>query len=324
VTGLAGLRCGFIESRDYSIDCTGVFDRYFSIDGSKTNCWFYTLTGVGHGPLNLVEAIENSCNVFFLVTGALIGNELKVLDTDEDSNTYGELIAGDIRDGAEYLGEVTKEFGLGVPTGIELRENTGILSTPSARRERLGIAEGDDYDRTEIDAMWYVNETAQTAFGQGDSKFSTLQLANYAATIGNGGNLYDLTILYKVVSSNFVTVREKTPSLRHTIPESDYIALLQEGMLRVSTRTSGTAYKEFGNYEPQVASKTGTAQVGGDTNEGAFVSYAPADNPEIAIAVNVEKGGSGSAIMKIAAMIYDYHFQGEGSVRAVAYGDLIP
>ena len=87
----------------------------------------------------------------------------------------------------------------------------------------------------------------------------------------------------------------------------------------------GTASDVFRNYHIRTGSKTGTAQVGGqDTNDGAFVIYGPVEDPEIAIAIAVEKGGSGSAIMDIARMIFDHHFKGESSIMAVPYGELIP
>jgi len=96
-------------------------------------------------------------------------------------------------------------------------------------------------------------------------------------------------------------------------------------MRAVSRNRLGTAFRVFGNYSIPVASKTGTMQVTGQAvNDGAFVCYAPADNPEIAIAIVVEKGGSGSAIMEIARTIFDHYFVSDGSFLAVPYGEIIP
>ena len=304
VTGFAGLRYGAVGGRYYPVNCTGVFDRYYAIDGTTINCWIFSVHRVGHGWSDIVQALEYSCNIYFLHIGAIIGP--------------------DVIQGAEIIGRVTQEFGLGVPTGIELAESVGILSTPTGRWERSGLPEGVNY-QDGIDARWWANDTVLTAFGQGDSRFTPLQLANYTATIANGGTLYDLTILRSIRYYDFTLRHEQTPSIRHVIPETDIMAMIQEGMLQASIGRRGTAYSVFGDYPIRVPSKTGTAQVEGqDTNDGAFVAYAPAVNPEIAIAVLVEKGGSGSAIMDISRMIFDHHFRTESAVTAVPYGELIP
>ena len=308
VTGFAGLRYGAID-RYTQINCTGVFDRYYDIDGTTTNCWIFTAHRVGHGLSDIVTSLEYSCNVFYLHIGA--------------------VFRPNVIEGANTLGAIAAEFGLGVPTGIELNESVGILATPHRRWELSGLPEGItfyiDEDDVVTDARWFVNETSQIAFGQGENRFTPLQLANYAATIANGGTLYDLTILRTIRSYDFITLHEQTPNVRHVIPESAHLEIIREGMLQASISRRGTAYSVFGHYPILAPSKTGTAQAEGqDTNDGAFVVFAPAENPEIAIAVLVEKGGSGSAIMDISRMIFDHHFRTESAVVAVPYGSLIP
>jgi penicillin-binding protein 2 len=324
VTGFAGLRSGLVSSRYWSRECTGVFDRYEHLD-FIAHCWFFLRNRIGHGWTELIPALEYSCNHFFLDVGALIGDSLRFLDDDPYSETYGQMRPGTVVDGAEYIGITTVEFGLGVPTGIEINENIGVLSSPSARRERLGIAEGEDYDGAEVDARWFAADTVLTAFGQGDSRFSPLQLANFTATIANGGTLYDLTILNRILSSDFRVLHVQEPNVRHIVPGAHHLELIQEGMVAASVGRRGTAYPVFGNYPIVVASKTGTAQIEGqDTNDGAFVAFAPAGNPDIAVALVVEKGGSGSAVMDISRMIFDHHFRSESAIMSVPYGNLIP
>jgi penicillin-binding protein 2 len=176
-----------------------------------------------------------------------------------------------------------------------------------------------------IDARWWANDTVLTGFGQGDSRFTPLQLANFTATIANGGILRDLTIVRSIRNPDLTIYEERTPRVRHTIPEYDLLDMIREGMVQASIGPQGTARDVFGNYHVTVASKTGTAQVGGqDTNDGAFVAFAPADNAEIAIALVVEKGGSGSAVMDISRMIFDHHFRTESAIITVPYGALVP
>jgi len=111
----------------------------------------------------------------------------------------------------------------------------------------------------------------------------------------------------------------------NVIPETEYIEMIQEGMLAASRGGRGTARRIFGTYQIPVASKTGTIQIEGQAaNDGAFVAYAPANEPEIAISIVVEKGGSGSEIMEIAKIVFDHYFIGESSFLATPYGELIP
>ena len=302
VTGFAGLRNGAI-TRHYPFEDTGVFRYYEHHDGFTANCWIYPLAGVGHGGVDIVQALECSCNFFFLMTAAKISH----FDEEEGVTIEGGAYS------AEEIGQAAREFGLGLPTGIEIRENTGFLSTPENRLEAR-------------DEGWWLADTVLTGFGQGDNRFTPLQLANYTATIANGGTLNSLTILRMIMSADFLDViYVHEPEVLHVIPETEYIEILQEGMVAVSRGGRGTARSVFGDYHIQVASKTGTAQVEGrDINDGIFVAYAPADNPQIAISIVVEKGGSGSAVMDIARMVFDYYFRSESSVLAVPYGVLIP
>ena len=96
-------------------------------------------------------------------------------------------------------------------------------------------------------------------------------------------------------------------------------------MLAVAKGAYGTARSVFREYPIPVAAKTGTVQVEGTSmNDGVFVCYAPADDPQIAISIVVEKGGSGSQVMDIARMIFDQYFMTESTFQVIPYGSLIP
>ena len=289
ITGLTALRHGVIE-RYSPINDVGVYDKY---PDYKPSCWIYQAVGVGHGELDIVHAIEQSCNYFFI--------------------SVADWIEGGDKGGAEAIAEVAQEFGLGLSTGIEIPEATGILATP----ENKLIYKDED---------WWSADTLQAAFGQGLNMFTPIQLANYAATIASGGTLHSLSLLRKVVSpdmSELLFMHE--PIVMHEFEEKEYIAIIQEGMQLVTRSKDGTAYSIFGDYPINVAAKTGTVELDAqERNNGVFVCYAPAEDPEIAISIVIERGGSGSAVMNIAKIIFDYYFGSDITAFTVPYGELIP
>jgi len=291
VTGLVGLRSIGRINRYYPIDCTGSFNRYEDV-GFVANCWFFNLNRVGHGPRDIVQALECSCNFYFLQVANWLGTA---------------------REGATLLAEAAMEFGLGRTTGLEIPESAGRLALPEVREELTG------------ETGWYDADTLLAGFGQGDNRFTPVQLANYAATLANGGTLYSLSFLHTIRNPNFEETYSHEPEVLNVIAETHYIEIIQEGMRAASRGRTGTAYRVFGDYRIPVASKTGTVQIEGRAyNDGVFVAYAPADNPQIAIAIVVEKGGSGSAIMDIAKVIFDHYFMTESPYFATPYGDIIP
>lgn len=224
-----------------------------------------------HGEVNIISALGNSCNYFFYWLGDMMG--------------------------VDAITAAAQEFGLGSKTGLEIPEKAGSLATPDFKEE----ATGD---------KWYAADTLITAIGQGYTQLTPVQIANYAATIANGGTLYKTTILKEVDNYNYTEkLFENTPEVKNEIEDAEaYIPLLQTGMRAVAS--TGTAASIFANYPIKIACKTGTVQSDASTtNTGVFVCYAPADNPEIAISVVVENGISGSTVMAIAQRILDYYFE---------------
>ena len=298
VTALAALRHIPRIDRYYPITDTGLFDKYKDV-GFAASCPIFQESRVGHGTLDIVQALERSCNFFFL----------QVSDWFPEGPQNGALL----------LAETAQDLGLGRTTGLEITENAGRLAIPAVKEI--------EYERGQVDTpLWVTGDTLQAGFGQGLSRFTPVQLANYAATIGNGGTLYSLSILRRVTSSDFTEIiYAHQPEELNRIKETEYIEILQEGMRAVASGNYGTARKTFSDYPIPVAAKTGTVQVeGAKANDGVFVCYAPADDPEIAISIVVEKGGSGSAIMDIAKMIFDHYFVKESTFYAIPYGELIP
>ncbi len=251
------------------INDLGIY-RYYESSNYTPACWIFTDTGRTHGNQNVVQAIENSCNYYFYEVGRRMG-----IDT---------------------LTEYGKKFGLGEYTGIEL---TG---------ESKGIFASREY-RKKIDSIWYPGDTLQASIGQSDHLFTPIQLANYVATLANGGTRYKLHLIKEVKSeADSKTILKNEPEIMDTvdIEDENYRAII-EGMKAVSE--TGTASNVFAGYPIPVGGKTGTASVPTGTANALFVAVAPLDNPQIAIAIVVEHGGHGNYVAPIAKNIISYYMQ---------------
>ncbi len=231
-----------------------------------------------HGYLNVTTALEKSCNIYFFE----LGKELGI----DKLNKYCTLL------------------GLGQKTGIELPEAEGVLASV-ANKEANG-------------QTWNAGDTVQAAIGQSDNLFTPIQLVNYCSTIANGGTRYKPYIIKSVLSADLSEViYETTPEVVNTLTISDSdLEIVKTGMRQVLTSPENSAHYIFEDCIVEAAGKTGTSQLKRttddgtvvDCNNGFFITYAPYDNPEIAIAVvgeNVETGGGMSAV---AVEIYNYYF----------------
>ena len=168
-------------------------------------------------------------------------------------------------------------MGLGVKTGVEVGEAKGVLAGPDYR------AQNDD--------IWYPGDTLQAAIGQSDNLFTPLQLANYVATIVNGGTRYKTHLVQGVYDpTSGLCLEEEKIKVEDNLKMKDenYHAIMQ-GMLECAT--TGTAAGVFGySYELTAGAKTGTASVPEGTANGVFVAFAPYEDPQIAVCVVVEHG----------------------------------
>ena len=197
------------------------------------------------------------------------------------------------RVGALKLTDYFKQFGLGVKTGVEVDDSAGIITEPAENG--------------------FGGNTLQISIGQMNA-FTPLQLANYTATLANGGTHYNATLISKIVSYNMSeTYDENEPKAKNKIKISDAtLKAVKEGMLSVTE--DGTGRAALGDYPIKVGGKTGTSQVEGKVDHSVFVAYAPFDNPEIAIAVVLEHANSSySAGMVVREMLNAYFFTKSGS-----------
>lgn len=284
VTTIAAINDGVIKP-GYEINDLGVYRR-FEDAGYLPRCMLYTTTngGATHGSINVMEALAVSCNYYFYEIGWMTG--------------------------IESIDETAKALGLGEPTGIEIYEETGHRANPAVKD---ALYDGDY-------SVWYGGDTVSAAIGQSENRFTPMQLCSYTAALANRGVRYQASFLRRVLSSDYEElVEEHTPTVLSRLEISDdaYKAYT-EGMRLAVTSYSGTSHGLFGDYDVAVCAKTGTAEHGsGGSDNASFVLYAPADDPEIAIAIYVEKGAQGGNLGNIAKAILDVYFSEASAVDTV-------
>ncbi len=243
--------------------------KYTYFSSYQPTCLVYSSTGATHGTIEVAEALGVSCNYFFFEVGRKVGIE--------DLNRYAS------------------DFGLGELTGIELPESKGQMASKKLREKNGGT--------------WYPGDVIQTAIGQSDSLFTPAQLANYIATMLNGGKRYKLHLVNEIVDYDTHEAVEKyQPELLNEFDLSETtINKVREGMRQVVT--NGTAKEAFADSEYKAAGKTGTAEVPDGADNVLFVGFAPYDNPEIVVAVVIEHGANSHYAAKIARDIFDAYME---------------
>ena len=222
--------------------------------------------------ISVVAAIRESCNIFFYDTGVKLGIS--------KMNEYRTLL------------------GLGQKTGTELAEEAGNLDSPEDRESKPNDP-------------WRPGYTLQSAIGQANNLFTPVQLANYCATIANGGTRYRPHFVKTVKKYDYssMLLDNKAEVVMKTGFNPKNIALVKEGMHQVAT--IGYCRKAFAGLPVEAAAKTGTSQKIRNhvtTHNGLLIGYAPYDKPQIAVCVVCEGFDSGTATSPVAAAIFDYWF----------------
>lgn len=246
-------------------------------------CWIYSQTGSTHGRINVSQAITDSCNYFFYEVGRLTG--IRTLDS------------------------YASQFGLGQSTGIEIGDSSGVLASPE-------WAESHDQE-------WTDGQTITAAIGQSYNLFTPLQLANYVATLVGGGDHYQAHLLKNVKAydnSRLLYMYNDKPMNTVEISDSTLSAVTR-GMHELTV--SGSVAYAFENCVVSAGAKTGSAQVGTDIANGVFVAYAPYEKPEIAVAIVIEKGGSGAALANTAVEIINSWFSRAQDGTAIGENTLL-
>lgn len=281
IVAAAALEEGMITP-ETKVFCNGSFTL-----GNRTyRCW----KKGGHGSVNLHQALVGSCDVYFYTVGKMLG--------------------------VDKIAEYARRFGLGEIAGIDLpNEKKGLVPTKDWKLKRKKEA-------------WQMGETISISIGQGFNLVTTLQLANAYAAFANGGTLWRPYLVKQIQSADGRAYKEFLPTKKGELnlkPET--IAVLNEALKGVVNEPGGTGQNaKLSGVE--VCGKTGTSQVLGlPENEKArrrkvlgafqkdhalFASYAPAQAPEIAIAVILENAGGGGAVAApVARRILSAYFEGK-------------
>ncbi len=278
VVASAALDTGEITTKT-KINDNGVYPY-----GDGQACWYYRSYGVGHGYLNLTQAIKYSCNYFFYDLGYRMG-----IDTI-----------------ADYAGR----YGLGKRTGVELMG------------ESSGIVASREYANSIGYTTWYPADTLSAAIGQSFNSYTPIQMARYISMIANGGKNVDVSTIKSIINpdgtevskeeiENFVkdTVGTENELKEDLNISEENLDAIREGMKGVTSEPGGTAYSTFADFDIDIAGKTGSAQTGNEGEaDGWFVGFAPYDEPEIAVVVMVEKAGSGGYTAVVAKEIMEEYF----------------
>jgi penicillin-binding protein 2 len=270
ITALAGLEEGVIDANT-TMFCPG----HYAFGNRIYRCWKRT----GHGEVNVVKALSESCDVFFYQVGEALG--------------------------VDVLAKYAKACGLGSLSGIKLdRESRGLVPTKAWKRQKMGVA-------------WQGGETLSVAIGQGFNLATPLQLAVMAAAVGNGGTVYRPRLIRRVQPPEHDGDWDRDGGLLSepavvagTIPvKPETLDLVRRGLWEAVNSPRGTAYRSR-LEQIEFSGKTGTAQVVGRSlvegldddqikmthrDHAWFVAYAPSQDPRIAVAVIIEHGEHGSS-----------------------------
>ena len=286
----------------------GVYTEY---EGFYPTCLAWSAQHVTHGEIDGAQALCYSCNYFFYALG----------DWNNEQNPV----------------ETSKALGLGVPTGIELDEEIGRLNTSEVKREIYGNT---------VDGRFAVGDRILGAIGQGENRFTPLQLCVYASTLANKGTRMKATFLSRVVSSDYKTlIKENKPQIANQLQLAPTtVETYMNGMRQVITVNGGTADKYFGGAEDQIGvydnyqssygvwplkgevvvyAKTGTAEhASGGSDHGAFVCFAHrADEtqPDVAVAIFGEKVAHGATLAPVAEQILLAYYEMDAASEVTAF-----
>ncbi|MDF1592802.1 MAG: penicillin-binding protein 2 [Desulfobacterales bacterium] len=292
VTAMAALEEGVIDE-----DTTAFCPGYYNFGDREFRCW----KEGGHGTVDVIKALSESCDVFFYQTGLKLG--------------------------VDRLGWYAKASGLGSPTEINLdNEAIGLVPTANWKKNRTGVE-------------WQRGETLSVAIGQGYNLATPLQMLVLTSSVANGGTLYRPLILKQIETAEGKIVLDSEMQSRGKLPVSRRtLDIVRKGLWEVVNSPTGTA-RNAQIPGVEVSGKTGTAQVVGRKQDDAadkkkapvikphawFVAYAPSRNPLIAVAVIVEHGeGGGSVAAPIAREVLKVFFADRKSNNSPLHATLQP
>ncbi len=269
-TSVAALESGVITPTSNTIRCVG----HEEIGDWLWYCLEYP--SYGHGNLSLTRAIATSCNMYFYNLG------------------YRTTI--------NQISLWAENLGLGEYTGIDL---PGEVKGFRASRETKVLLRNNPEDQ-----IWFPADTCQSAIGQFDNSFTIIQLAVYTAALATG-NQVTPHVIDQITSADGVLIADYDYEPVPIGMADSTLEAVRDGMIAAANSSEGTAYRYFRDFPITVAAKTGTAETGFEdrsSSNGLFICYAPADNPQVAIAQIIEKGAWGSNTIGIAKDLLTAYF----------------
>lgn len=310
ITAIAALESHALTANQKIISCAG----YYPVKP------FIRCTGA-HGPMNLYSGMAKSCNVYFQEAGRLAGPERMVL--------VGQQFGLGAKTGIDLPGEASgllpsPQWKMDLNTRLvdnryqdlyKQLENKyqPLISEAPDEQARAKLLREKEKERKQLEALynidyrfatsWQPYDTFNMSIGQGSNNFTPLQLANYIATLANGGRHYQPYLVEQIISPKGEVLQSISPTLLNQAAVSPETIIEVRKSMEGVMQPGGTAYSLFADFpsDIRVAGKTGTAQTGrkgDDKNKdyhGVFVAFAPADDPQIAFAGIIEYGGHGSA-----------------------------
>jgi penicillin-binding protein 2 len=270
ITAMAALDVGALTPTET------LFDSGSFTEGGIT---LHNAGNASYGALQLPEAQQVSSDVFFYQVGARL-----------NGYTHNDTQSGPLQHWAEQL-------GIGSDTGIDIPdENSANYLVPSPEwRNEL-------YKKGLTDRPWSLGDSVNLAVGQGDLKTNPLQMAVAYSALANGGDIVRPHVGLEVDEPSGRTVEQIAPApQRHVDVNQSYSRVILEGLHMAAQQAGGTSYPVFGGFPIAVAGKTGTAERPLQEDQSWYVVLAPYPNPQIVVAVTIERAGFGAQAAAPAA-----------------------
>ena len=278
VTALGALKENVIDE-ETTVFCPG----HYKVGKKKFKCWNHG----GHGWVNLIDAMAQSCDVYFYSVAEKLG--------------------------IDRISKYAKMFGFGSGTGIELGEKEGLVPNRTWKYKQFK-------------EPWYKGETVVTSIGQGYLNATPLQITMMTAAVANGGSVLKPILIKRITDLEGKNTMVASSEVISSLPfDDEQIGMIRDSLVSAVNDKTGTGYKAKVKHGT-VAGKTGTAQVVSSKTKSKkkihmdhawFTAYYPAEKPEIALTVLIENGGSGGSVAAPAAkkMIDLYYELSRGVIQ---------
>lgn len=349
LTSIAALQDGKITKNTMITD-EGIYTK---VPGFRGKCWLFDEYGITHGTINVEGALAGSCNYFFFEVGRLLGyssignwaykfgvgynpqtGELPKsgIEIEEQAGSVGSQIGFKIRNIDSRMSTIVKNLADKKYGGYDIVKGTKeYLAIKSVLMD--GLSKFNESKLTDVDiknekAISYIKQMTatfdadssrpgdplNTAIGQGDTQLTPLQMAQYLATLVNGGTRYKAHLVKQVLNPDGSVKKNIQPEVLNKLDlNADNVETVKEGMKKVNEE--GTGAGVFDDYPIATGGKTGSAQWSSEGEQdygrnayGWFIGFAPYDKPKIAVAVVIYDGVHGIYAANVVKAVYDAYF----------------